>query len=70
MTAAPPDASWDSAVRRSETRPGFADPDRFAVFGALAERFTALELLDPDPPRQPGFFLRGLRSLPVRLRGR
>jgi cytochrome P450 len=36
----------------------------------LAERLRSIELLDHDPPRAPGFFLRGLRSLPVRLQPR
>jgi cytochrome P450 len=40
------------------------------VFRRLAERTASIELLDDDPPREPGFFLRGLSSLPVRLRPR
>ena len=36
------------------------------VFGLLRERFSTLELLDPDPPLDPGF-LRGRRSLMVRF---
>jgi cytochrome P450 len=37
------------------------------VFRRLAERLASIELLDDDPPREPGVFLRGLRSLAVRL---
>jgi cytochrome P450 len=36
------------------------------VFAGLRERFAGLELLDPDPPRVVSF-LRGLRSLQVRV---
>jgi cytochrome P450 len=36
------------------------------VFARLRERFSGLELLDPDPPRVVSF-LRGLRSLQVRV---
>jgi cytochrome P450 len=39
------------------------------VFARLRERFTGLELLDPDPPRVVSF-LRGLRSLQVRVHPR
>lgn len=47
---------------------GLARLEGQIVFGQLAERFTGFELLDDEPPRQPGFFLRGLQLLPVRLR--
>ncbi len=40
------------------------------VFTRLAERLAAVELLDDDPPRQRGFFLRGLAELPVRVKAR
>jgi cytochrome P450 len=36
----------------------------------MAQRLRSIELLDDQPPRVAGFFLRGLRSLPVRLRAR
>jgi len=49
---------------------GLARLEGHIVFGQLVERFTAIELLDDEPPRQPGFFLRGLQQLPVRLRNR
>jgi cytochrome P450 len=39
------------------------------TFARLRERFTSLELLDPEPPRAYSF-LRGLRSLPVRVHPR
>jgi cytochrome P450 len=39
------------------------------VFGRLRERFASVELLDDNPARTSGF-LRGLRSLPVRLQPR
>jgi len=38
------------------------------VFSRLAERTSAIELLDQHPSWEPGVFLRGLRSLPVRIR--
>jgi hypothetical protein len=37
------------------------------VFARLRERFSRLELLDPDPPRRPTTVLRSLASLPVRF---
>jgi hypothetical protein len=37
------------------------------VFARLRERFSRLELLDPDPPRRPITVLRSLASLPVRF---
>ena len=40
------------------------------VFTRMAERLAAVELLDDDPPRQAGFFLRGLSELPVRVKAR
>jgi cytochrome P450 len=40
------------------------------AFRRMAERLRSVDLLDDDPPRVPGFFLRGLRSLPVRLHAR
>ena len=40
------------------------------VFRRLAERLASIDLLDDAPPREPGVFLRGLRSLPVCLRPR
>jgi cytochrome P450 len=46
---------------------GLARLEGQIVFGQIATRFTGFELLDDEPPRQPGFFLRGLQSLPVRL---
>jgi cytochrome P450 len=49
---------------------GLARLEGQIVFGRLTERFTAAELLEDEPPRQPGFFLRGLQRLPVRLRSR
>ncbi|HEY3238147.1 MAG TPA: cytochrome P450 [Acidimicrobiia bacterium] len=39
------------------------------VFARLRERFAGMELLDPDPPRVVSF-LRGLRSLQVRVQPR
>ena len=49
---------------------GLARLEGRIVFEQLTERFRAIELLDEEPPRQPGFFLRGLRRLPVRLPSR
>lgn len=46
---------------------GLARLEGDVVSGQLVERFSSIELLDDDPPRQPGFFLRGLTSLPVRV---
>ncbi|MGH8992385.1 MAG: cytochrome P450 [Acidimicrobiia bacterium] len=40
------------------------------AFTRMAERLAAVELLDDDPPRQAGFFLRGLSDLPVRVKAR
>ncbi|MGH9043009.1 MAG: cytochrome P450 [Acidimicrobiia bacterium] len=40
------------------------------VFTRMAERLDAVELLDDDPPRQAGFFLRGLSEMPVRVKAR
>jgi len=40
------------------------------AFRRMTERLRSIELLDDEPPRAPGFFLRGLRSMPVRLRAR
>ena len=40
------------------------------VFRRMTERLRSIELLHDEPPRAPGYFLRGLRSLPVRLRAR
>ncbi|HEY3240465.1 MAG TPA: cytochrome P450, partial [Acidimicrobiia bacterium] len=40
------------------------------VFSRMAERLAAVELLDDEPPRQRGFFLRGLAELPVRVKAR
>ena len=37
------------------------------VFARLRERFSRLELLDPEPPRRPTAVLRSLVSLPVRF---
>lgn len=37
------------------------------VFARLRERFRRLELLDPEPPRRPGLFIRSLTELPVRF---
>jgi cytochrome P450 len=39
------------------------------TFARLRERFATIDLLDPDPPRAYSF-LRGLRSLPVRVHPR
>ncbi|MGH8989973.1 MAG: cytochrome P450 [Acidimicrobiia bacterium] len=41
-----------------------------AVFRRLAERTASIQLLDEHPPWGQGVFLRGLQSLPVRLRAR
>ena len=39
-----------------------------ATFAALLQRYERFELLQPEPlPYHPSFFLRGLRTLPVRL---
>jgi cytochrome P450 len=38
-----------------------------AVFARLRERFSRLELLDPEPPWRRSQFLRSLASLPVRF---
>ncbi|HVW32774.1 MAG TPA: cytochrome P450 [Acidimicrobiia bacterium] len=46
---------------------GLARLEGRIVFRRLLERFSDLELLDPDPPRHPGFFGRRLARLPVRL---
>jgi cytochrome P450 len=40
------------------------------VFRRMAERLASVDLLDDDPPREPGVFLRGLSSLSVQLRPR
>ncbi len=37
------------------------------VFSRLRERFARLELLDPEPPRRPGLFIRSLSELPIRF---
>ncbi len=37
------------------------------VFRRLRERFARLELLDPEPPRRPGLFIRSLSELPIRF---
>jgi len=37
------------------------------VFARLRERFAHLELLDPEPPRRPGLFIRSLTELPIRF---
>ena len=31
------------------------------------ERFARLELLDPDPSRRPGLFIRSVTELPIRF---
>jgi cytochrome P450 len=49
---------------------GLARLEGKIVFSQIVQRFTAVDLLDDEPPRQPGFFLRGLQSLPVSLRSR
>jgi cytochrome P450 len=37
------------------------------VFRRLRERFARLELLDQEPPRRPGLFIRSLSELPIRF---
>lgn len=49
---------------------GLARLEGRVVFEDLVERFIAVELLEDEPPRQHGFFLRGLQRLPTRLRPR
>jgi hypothetical protein len=49
---------------------GLARLEGRIVFGQLLERFTTVELGEDEPPRQPGFFLRGLQRLPALLRSR
>jgi len=49
---------------------GLARLEGRVVFEDLVERFITVELLEDEPPRQPGFFLRGLQRLPARLRSR